>query len=169
MLAVWQWTTFWLILHVLAVIIAFGPTFAFGIIAALGQKEPQHAAFAAKVSHTIETRLTIPLAVLVPLFGTALIFSRHYDLWHSEWLLASIGLYTIAFAFAVLVQNRWSTRMLQLLSSLPPGPPQEGAAPPAEVPALGRKLQMGGIFLSILLVAILVLMFWKPGATFTGG
>ena len=163
-----SWFKLWLILHILAVIIAFGPTFAFGIIAALGQKDPRHAAFASKVSHTIETRMVIPVAVLVPLFGTALIFTGHHDLWHSEWLLAAIGLYIVAFSFAVLVQNRWSTRMLKTLSDMPPGPPPEGAAPPAEVMALGRKLQMGGMFLGILIVVILVLMVWKPGDAFSG-
>jgi hypothetical protein len=33
-----RWFHLWLILHILAVIAAFGPTFAFGLIAALGQK-----------------------------------------------------------------------------------------------------------------------------------
>jgi hypothetical protein len=34
--------------------------------------------------------------------------------------------------------------------------------------ALGRKLQMGGMFLGILIVVILVLMVWKPGDAFSG-
>ena len=44
---------FFLFLHVLGAIVAFGPTFAFSIIGAMGGKEPQHANFATRVSATI--------------------------------------------------------------------------------------------------------------------
>jgi hypothetical protein len=30
--------------------------------------------------------------------------------------------------------------------------------------ALGKKLQMGGIFLTLMIVIILVLMVWRPGS-----
>ena len=39
-----------LFLHVLGAIVAFGPTFAFPFIGALGGAEPQHANFATRVS-----------------------------------------------------------------------------------------------------------------------
>lgn len=161
------WPQFWLILHVLAVVIAFGPTFAFGLIAGMGQKNPQHARFAAEVSHLIETRLVLPVAVAVFVFGAVLIFVRDYDLLKSEWLLISIVLYIVAMAFSALVQGRWSKRMLAALEALPPGPPPEGAGPPGEIAELGKRLQMGGMFLSLIFVAILVLMIWRPGSAFT--
>jgi hypothetical protein len=163
-----HWFQFWLILHILAVIVAFGPTFAFGLIAALSQKQPQHAAFGTEVMETIEKRLTIPLAVLVPLFGTALIYTGHVDLWKSEWLLIAIVLYATAFFFALLVQTPNTTKMLHALRSVS-GPPPGGspAGPPPQIVAMGKKLQMGGILLALLIISVLVLMVWKPGASFT--
>jgi hypothetical protein len=47
---------------------------------------------------------------------------------------------------------------------MPPGAPPAGAEPPAEVAALGRKLQFGGMFLGLMILAILVLMVWRPGS-----
>ena len=168
LIAAFEWSTLWLILHILSVIVAFGPTFTFGIIAAMGQKDPQHARFAAELSHALERKLVIPVALLVPVFGALLIISRDYDLLGSEWLTASIGLYAVALAFAILVQSRNSQRMLRAMDAMPPGPPPEGAAPPAELMRIGRKLQMGGIFLTLILIVILVLMVWRPGSEFTG-
>jgi hypothetical protein len=38
-----------------------------------------------------------------------------------------------------------------------PGPP------PPEVEDIGKRLAMGGAFLDILVIVLLVLMIWKPG------
>jgi hypothetical protein len=164
LVATFTWFQFWLILHILAVVVAFGPTFVFGAIVGLGQKQPQHVAFAAEITDLIERRITIPIAAVVPFLGLALVFTGHFDLWKSDWLVISIILFTITFAFGVFVQNKNSARMVQLLNSMPPGPPPPDAEPPAEVVALGKKLQMGGAFLGLMIVAILVLMVWRPGS-----
>ena len=162
------WFQFWLFLHILAVIVAFGPTFTFGPIAALARKDPSHAVAYAKTIHWIEQHIVIPVAALVPLLGTALIYTGHIDLRHSEWLGISIILFIIAFFFALFVQLPNSGKMADALASMPPGPPPEGAGPPPEIARLGQKLQFGGIFLSVMLLTILVLMIWKPGNTITG-
>ena len=163
-IASFTWFDLWLILHILAVMIAFGPSFLFGAIAAMGQKQPEHVAFAAEVTDFLEGRVTIPLAVIVPFLGLALIFTGHFNLWKSEWLIIAIILYIITFAFGVGVQNRNSAAMVRLLKSMPPGPPPPGAPAPPEVVALGKKLQFGGMFLAVMIVAILVLMVWRPGS-----
>ena len=157
----WSWFTFWLILHILAVI-AFGPTAAFGLIGAYAQRNPQWAVPSTAIMDLVERRLTVPLAVLVPLLGTALIFTAHVDLWHSEWLLLAIVLYTLLFFYAVLVQVPTTTKLLHALEAMPPGPPAESAGP-AEIARLGGRVRFGGILLSVLLVIILVLMVWRPG------
>ena len=168
MLAVWSWFAFWLYGHILLVIVAFGPTFAFPGIAAMARKEPAHAIAYSKVIHFVEKRMTIPLAVLVPLFGTGLIYTApgKIDLWKSEWLVISIVLYIAAFFFALLVQLPNSTKMVDLIAGMPPGPPPPGAQPPAELQTLGKRLQLGGIYLTISVVVILLLMIWRPGASF---
>ena len=158
----WSWFTFWLILHILAVFVAFGPDFAFPFVARLVQKNPQHASFGAELIHMVEEKLTLPLAVIVPLLGVALIYEGHFDLWKSEWLVISIILYAATFFFAVFVQLPNSSKMLRMLEAMPPGPPPEGPPPP-EIAAMGKRLQLGGMLLALSVVVLTVLMVWQPG------
>ena len=53
-----------LFLHVMGAILAFGPTYAFSIIGAMGGKEPQHANFGVRVTAQIGSKLVYPLAIL---------------------------------------------------------------------------------------------------------
>lgn len=74
-----------------------------------------------------------------------------------------------AFFFALLVQSPNTGRMLKAPSSmpaLPPGGAPPAGGPPPEIVALGKKLQLGGIYLTLSVVAIATLMVWKPGASF---
>ena len=154
-----------LILHILAVLIGFGPTFAFPLIARLGQKNPQHARFAVELTDFIAQRLTIPLMVIVPFLGLGLIWTGNYDLWRSEWLVVSIGIYTVLFFYAVLVQNPLGAKMLKAMEEAPSAPSAEAGAP-LELAAMGRKAALGGLFMTLAIIAIVVLMVWRPGADF---
>lgn len=168
------WSEFWLILHILSAIIGLGPTFAFSVIGKAAQKEPAHANFALRTSELIEKQLVLPMTIVLPLFGTALILTRRWWIWSSEWLLIAIVIYVVAFSFANLVQNRWVSRMVQLTGghaaagAAPIGgvAPVAGAqmGPPPELLAVSKKVTLGGIFLSLALIAIVVMMVWKPGA-----
>ena len=169
----WSWFTFWLLLHILTAIAAFGPVFALPFISSFARRDPRNALVVSEILHGIEARITIPAAVVMPFFGLALIYTAHIDLWKSEWLVIAIVLYVITFFFALLVQQRNAMRMVDLLKSMPapgPGGPIAGAAqgPPPEVAALAKRLQMGGALLTVMLTAIIVLMVWQPGGAFTG-
>jgi Predicted integral membrane protein (DUF2269) len=169
------WFIFFLVMHVLGVILAFGPDIVMiPLIATMGQKYPRYSAFAAEVIHVFETKVATPVAVLIPLFGVGLIYTADIDLWKSEWLIVSIILYIGAFFFAVTIQTSNSAKFVKLLQSMPappldPGvpPAAEPGGPPPEVAALGRKLQLGGMYLALSVIVILVLMIWRPGAAFT--
>jgi hypothetical protein len=147
--------------------VAFGPAVAaFPVIGALGGKHPQHAAFGVEVTEFISKRLTIPLAVLVPFTGLALIFTGRHQLWQSEWLIISIVLFTILFFFALFVQIPTGTKILKAMESMPPPPASGGGpgGPPPQIAGLIKRVRMGGMFLSLLVVIILLLMIWQPGA-----
>ncbi len=164
MVATWSWVTFWLILHVLGVIIAFGPNFANPFIGILIAKHPQHAVFAVEVQETVSKRLTIPLGVVVAASGTGLIYSLHIPLWSTPWLIGAIVLYAAAYLFGVFVQFPTGMKLLRLLQSMPPGPPPAGATgPPPEVAALAKRLRLGGTYLLGSVVVIAILMMWQPG------
>lgn len=160
-----NWQQVWLILHIMSVIVAFGPTFAFPLIGKMAQEHPQHGLFAVEATHNIVTKMTLPLAlVAVPGFGAALIISKHYVLFESEWLLIAISLYVLFLLFAFLVQIPNTTKLLNVLRSMPPGPPPEGAQPPSELKAALRKVQMGGALLTFTILVFVILMVWRPGA-----
>ena len=159
------WFVFWLTLHILLVILAFGPSFAYGIITGLARKEPMHMPFVVRYIETVTERMTLPLATVIPFTGVALIFAApgEINLWKSEWLIIAIVLYTVAFFYSLLVQLPTERRLIKAIGAMPPGPPPPGAQPPPEIAGLAKKLQTGGILLSLLVVTILVLMVWQPG------
>jgi hypothetical protein len=156
-----NWVPWLLFLHVLGAIVAFGPTFAFPIIGSMGGQEPQHANFATRVSSRIGNRLVEPLAIFQGITGVALIMATGRDLTNRAnwWLDIAIILYLIALAFAIGIQNRNVARIIAMTSA----PPPPGASgPPPGLPPLVRRVQLGGIFSTVLLVSIVALMVLKP-------
>ena len=62
-----------LFLHVLGAIVAFGPTFTFSIMGAMGGAEPQHGNFATRVSAAIASKRVLPVGITLPITGLAMI------------------------------------------------------------------------------------------------
>jgi len=148
-----------LFLHVLGAIAAFGPTFAFPIIGAMGGKEPQYANFATRVSATISDRIVTPLGIFQGVTGVLLIWISGRDLFASVWLIVAIVLYVIALGYALTVQRRHVHRIIEL-SSAPPPPDAKG--PPPGLQEEVRAVQRGGMLLTALIVTIVFLMVVKP-------
>jgi len=145
----------WLLfVHVLTAIVAFGPTFAFPIIGGMGGKEPQHANFATRVSEAISHRMALPLALTMPVSGVLLIWAARIDLLAARWLLVAIALYVCMISFVILVQNPAVARVVELSGRTPPPLPELGATV--------KKVQQGGMLLTVLVVAIVLLMVAKP-------
>lgn len=157
-----------LFLHVLGAIAVFGPTFAFPVIARQAAAAPQHGHFAAVVSDLIERRIVIPGAIVQGITGLALIYLAKFDLTvpAQRWLVAGIVLYLVAVVFAVVVQAPAASKLVELTAGGPPaGTPAAGApaGPPPQLIATTRRLQRGGMFLTVLIVLIVALMVTKPG------
>lgn len=150
-----------LFLHVLGAIVAFGPTFAFPFIGAMGGGEPQHGNFATRVSQTLAHRLVYPIGITLPITGAAMILVRGINpsdraYW---WLGLAIVLYVIAYGYSYFFQSKLVERVIAMTSA----PPPAGAAgPPPELLALVRRIQRGGMATSVLLVTIIFLMVVKP-------
>lgn len=155
-----------LFLHVMGAIAVFGPTFVFPVIAIQAQRSPQNGPFAAALSEYIERRIVIPGAIVQGITGVVLIFIIGADLTSSayRWLVAGTVLYLIAIGYAILVQAKNAAKMVELTKNMPPGPPPAGSppGPPPAIAELGQKLQQGGMLLTVLIVAIVILMVTKP-------
>jgi uncharacterized membrane protein len=154
---VFPWLLF---LHVMAAIVAFGPTFAFSIIGAMGGKEPQHANFATRVSHRIGDILVEPFAISMLVTGALMIWAAEIPLFEPDarWLLVAIVLYLVAMGLSLFVSRPNVKRIIALSGGegAPAGPP-----PPEMMRAIGT-VQRVGMILTVLLVAIVFLMVVKP-------
>ena len=146
-----------LFLHILGAILAFGPTFATPIMSALVAKEPQHANFFARAQLAVSKRLITPLALSMAITGVGMIIVSGINVFARLWLPVAIVLYVIAIGFALLVQAPAGARMVELTSQ-PPGP----GGPSPELRATAAALQRGGMFLGVMIVAIVLLMVVKP-------
>ena len=159
-----------LVLHVLGAVIAFGPTFSFSVIRGLGRAEPMHANFATRVSQAISDRRVIPVALTMPVTGIGLIWSVGINPFtrDTRWLLVGIILYTISITFSLTVQHATVAQIIALTSA-PPPPPAPGAPPSGPPPALManlRRAQRGAMLLIGLILAIVFLMVVKPDLGF---
>lgn len=153
---IYPWMLF---LHVMAAIIAFGPTFAFSIIGAMGGSEPQHANFGTRVSQRIGHILVEPFAISMFFTGALLIWSAEIPLFERDarWLLVAIVLYFVSLGLSFFVSQPNVRRIVTMSGGeAPAGPP-----PPEMLRAIG-VVQRTGMALTLLLVIIVFLMVMKP-------
>ena len=126
----------------------------------MASKEPQHANFAARVNEAIARRISIPVALTMPITGLLIVWQEKLDLLAVRWLLLAIVLYVIAVSYSILVQLPAAGEVVRL-SSMPPAPGATPGPPPA-LRAAVRKVQRGGMILGVLVVVIVGLMVTKP-------
>jgi len=154
-----------LFLHVGGAIIAFGPTFTFPIIGSMGGKEPMHANFAIRLTERLEERLVLPLALFQAVTGVLLIWKVPFDTFSAHWLLLGIVLYVVSLVIVFANQLPY-TRKLVEATKAPPPPPAPGSPPPSGPPphiaAMIKRVQLGGMALTVLLIVIIFLMAVKP-------
>lgn len=165
---------FLLFLHVLGAIIAFGPTFAFGIIGGMGGAEPQHANFATRASHRISDTLVEPFAISMGVTGALMIWAAEIPFLDTSmrWLQIAIVLYLTALGLALFVSRPNVKRIIELSGGEggappdgPPAGPPAGGPPPELMRAVGI-VQRIGMILIVLLVTIVFLMTVKPDFPF---
>ena len=156
------WYVFFQFLHVLAAILAFGTAMlAFPFIGAFAGKEPTHVNFALRLNYALGRRAVTPLALATFLLGIVLVIVGDWELFANEWLVISIILFVITVADAQLVPLPAVARLVRLTASMPADSP---TSPPPEVAKLVRKVRVAGSVSALRLVAITLLMVWKPGA-----
>lgn len=148
----------WLFLHVLGAIVAFGFGFYAPIFGMATAREPQHGNWFMRTSKRVSTVVLVPFAISMAITGTLLVATtggmRRFE---ELWLALGLVLYIIALLVLFLAQRPTLDRVIALTSQ-PPGP----GGPPAELGENVRKMQLYGIILLVLIIAIVALMVWKP-------
>lgn len=163
------WFTVFRFLHITTAIIAFGPSFVFPLIGSMAGKEPMHGNFALRLTAAIEDKIVIPVALTLPVSGVLMILTGPVVV-DRFWFIAAMVLYVTAIFIAVVPQRNWVHRMIHMTEQAPApamaaaaaGPGAMAAGPPPEFLALRNRVQMGGMALTFLLIAIMILMIFRP-------
>jgi len=167
-----SWLFPWfLFAHVVGVVLAFGPTFAFGTYATLAAQEGGPArSFNDKARSLVNQRMVMPGTIVVLVTGFLLIWSVSYP-WlgqSARWLQASIVLYVGMIAYNLLVSRPRQTRigalMAEARATAPAGSPPQPPTP--EVADLIHKVRRDGKAMGVVVLVILFLMVMKPQAGF---
>lgn len=151
-----NWFLFWLFLHILAAVIAFGPIFVFPILGAMAARAPQHARFAVELNERIELRLVVPLATSMLISGSGLIWTANVNFFRTPYLIVAVVLYLAAMGIATGVLLPNTRKMLALLTG--DGPPN--------LTAMQARVQVSqrlGALTTVLFLVIIFLMIIQPG------
>jgi hypothetical protein len=148
-----------LFLHIASAIIGFGAVVLNGVYAAQIRKRPPNEAAAIAEANTAVTKVGEYFIYAVFVFGliVAILGTKdkvHYYDFSDLWLSISMALYVVGIGVSHAVMIPTGRRINEVLRA--------GGGP--EMETLGRKAALGGTFLNLLLVVILLLMVFKPGS-----
>jgi len=156
-----------LVAHILCAIIGFGAVFLNALYGNEVKKRRGLEGIAIfDANHKVST-VGEYFIYAVPVFGIALVLASD-KVWKfsQTWVWLALLLYVIALGVSHAVLFPTLKRMRVLMGEMAAGPPPVGGPPPqaAEMEQLGKKLGVVGPFLDIMVVVVLIVMVWKPGA-----
>ena len=157
-----NWFLFWLFLHILAAVIAFGPLFVFPIVGTMAAQAPQNMRFATGLNHRIETRLVVPLGLTMLVSGSGLIWTADINFFRTGFLIVAVALYLVALIISIFVLLPTTKQMLVFAENAPAAPIAGGSMPP-QVQTLVRRTQAFGGVEMVLFLVIIFLMIIQPG------
>ena len=155
------WFAVLLVIHVFGAIAGIGPSFAFAVMGPLAGKLGGPPALGVlEAMHAVESKIVLPTALVLQwLTGVGLIFNRglNHDFFngHHAWLLWAILLYISIVTISLTVNTPTLKKMIAMAKSGPPG---------EEFQRLAARAAKAGPLLTVMTVAIVVLMIWKPGS-----
>lgn len=159
---------FLLMLHVLTVIVGFGGVFLNGVYGVEAQKRGGREGMAiAQANYRASVVFAEKFIYAVPILGILLVIvSDGVFGFEQAWISISFVLYLVGIGLVHAVLLPSERKMQELMGALADRPTGEGERP-SEVDELerrGRLVAGVGTVLNILVVVLLILMIWKPGA-----
>ena len=149
-------------IHVVGAVVGLGPTFAYAILGPMaGQVGPQGGLAILEAIERIEWRLVNPILLTIqPATGALMIWNRglNHNFFSGDrgWLIAGILAYLAALSIALGIQSPAVVSMIRMAKA------GQGGTP--EFMAKAKITSMFGPILTVLGLAIVVLMIWKPGS-----
>jgi len=160
-----------LLLHILCAIVGFGTVFLNGLYGAQAKRRPGPGGLAIQEANLFVSKIAEYFIYAVFILGIGLV-SMSDDAWKFSqtwiWLAMLLYIVGIGVSHGVLFPNAKKMRDLaaEMVAAGPPPADALPGPPPqvAEMERRGKTLGAASTFLHLLLVVILVLMIWKPGA-----
>ncbi len=159
-----------LVLHILSAIAGFGGVLLNGLYAHHAKQRRGTEGLAIAEANFHVSELASKFIYAVPVFGVLLVWLSDgaWSFSHT-WVWTSMLIYAAAITISHQVMRPTVERILALMremTSLPVGGGAPAGPPPqlAELQALGQKAAAAGTVLHLALVAVLLLMVFKPGA-----
>ena len=164
-----------LVLHILCAIIGFGAVYLNALYGQQIRKRRGAEGIAIYEANFFVTGIGQYFIYAVFVFGFILVAASNAWKFSQTWVWSAMTFYVIALGVShgILLPavRRMGVLMKELAAAGPPpganpsqGPP---AGPPpqvAELGTLGQRVGVTGAFLDIMVIVILALMVWKPGA-----
>ncbi|MCC6385846.1 MAG: DUF2269 family protein [Dehalococcoidia bacterium] len=147
--------------HVAAVVVGLGTTFAFPFLQAAAERSGVAATrFMYEAARRVENIVILPATIIIFVMGLGLIFDDNlpYKDDFPAWLMIAIPWYVATGLVWWFVQRKFADRALNTLRGVP-----DNAPLPSAYFEFGKKVQMVGGILGVSIIGILFLMVWKPG------
>lgn len=157
------------LLHLLAVIVGFGSTFVWPVLAAKARalQQPPTALAMSRANYEAGKILTTPFIWAAGGLGIILVAIGEGWEFSQEWISIAFLLFFGAAAFSLFVHLPNLRAMLALQEKLVSGDakPAQGGPPPelAELQGRGKRAGMYGGLLHLLFLLLMIDMIWKPG------
>jgi uncharacterized membrane protein len=148
-----------LVLHILAAILGFGSVMLNGVYASEVRRRPgPEGAAIADANYKVSFGVAMYIIYAIPILGIALVtMSEKAWKFSQSWVWLALVLYVVLIGLVHGV-HRPNVRRLDALMR------ESRAGDAAEIERRGRLAETMGMVLSLLVVASLVLMVFKPGA-----
>lgn len=139
--------------HILSAIVAVGLNVSYTAWIIRAQRDGAHTGFALKGIKFLDDRIANPAYGLVLLSGLAMMFAGGYGL-TTLWLDAAVALFVVMVVIAAAFYSPSLRDQVRLVEA--------GDTTSAEFARLGRRGQMFGIAIGVIVLVILGLMVFQP-------
>jgi len=143
-----------LVIHLLTVIVGIGSVVLNGLYGNEAKKAGPNGGNAVVRANFQVSTIAEYVIYLIPVTGILMVIKDPRWDFSDTWVMMAIALYVIALGIAHAVLIPSSKKMIELTQ----GPPTP------EVEAVGKRLALAGGISNLIVVALVVLMVWKPGS-----
>ncbi|HET7421073.1 MAG TPA: DUF2269 family protein [Candidatus Dormibacteraeota bacterium] len=140
------------LIHIFAAIVAVGSNVTYGVWTVRAAADPAHTGFVLKGIRFLDSRIANPAYGVLFLTGLIMVFTASWGF--QLWVIVAIVLFVAIAVFGFVVYSPLVKRQIALTDA--------GETVSAEFVALARRGRMMGPILGVLVLAILVMMVFKP-------